>query len=178
MMDNEEQIIKKVKAGDAVAFQHLLEHYYDMIYRVAYRFTCNSQDAQDIAQDICIALGDKIRKFNGDSSFSTWLYRVVVNYTRDFCKKNNSHNKIKAGYVELEEQQKLDKSEENKKLNWLYKMLFSLEENLKETALLVLSEELSHAEAAKILNCAESTVSWRMSEIRKHLRHAKSSYYD
>ena len=54
----------------------------------------------------------------------------------------------------------------------------ALEEPYRETALLVLAEELSHAEAAKVLDCKESTISWRMGEIRKQLMAAMGGQHD
>lgn len=178
LMTNELTIIGLAKKGDATAFRQLLEQNYTMMYRVAYRFTGKAQDAEDIAQGVCVNLVHKLQSFNGKSSFSTWLYRVVVNSCHDFHKKNNSHRKLESGYIELEKNEQSDKNDSDKKILWLYRTIATLEQSLKETALLVLTEELSHAEAGKILGCAESTISWRMHEVRKHLKNAIGSYHD
>lgn len=178
MTGNETAIIERAKKGDSAAFSQLLTQHYDMMHRVAYRFTGKAQDAEDIAQEVCVGLVHKLQSFNGRSSFSTWLYRVVVNSCRDFHKKNNSHRNLESNYLELEKNEQSDKNEANKKLAWLYRAIAELEQSLKETALLVLTEELSHAEAGKILGCAESTISWRMHEVRKHLKNAMGSYHD
>jgi len=63
-------------------------------------------------------------------------------------------------------------------VQWLYQTIATLDEPLPETALLVLSEELSHAQAGQVLGCAESTVSWRMSEVRKLLKKAWEQGHD
>jgi RNA polymerase sigma-70 factor (ECF subfamily) len=55
-------------------------------------------------------------------------------------------------------------------VRWLHTALQSLEPALRETMLLILGEDLSHAEAAKILGCAESTVSWRVHRAKKQLK--------
>ena len=55
-------------------------------------------------------------------------------------------------------------------MQWLHASLQSLEPGLRETMLLILGEDLSHAEAAKILGCAESTVSWRVHKAKKQLK--------
>lgn len=178
MMSNELAIIEQAASGDGSAFRQLLEQHYNMIYRVAYRFTGQAQDAEDIAQEVCVGLVHKLRGFNGKSSFSTWLYRVVVNSCRDFQKKNGNHRRLENSYIELDKNEQIDKNETDKKIAWLYRTIATLEQSLKETALLVLAEELSHAEAGKILGCAESTISWRMSEIRKYLKNAMGSYND
>ena len=54
--------------------------------------------------------------------------------------------------------------------DWLYRTLDRLSDDLRETTILVLAEELSHAEAGAILGIKESTVSWRMHEVRKKLK--------
>ncbi len=177
-MNNELTIIELAKKGDSSAFQQLLEGHYNMMYRVAYRFTGQAQDAEDIAQEVCVGLTHKLQSFNGKSSFSTWLYRVVVNSCRDYQKKRSAHRRLEGGYVDFEQNLQSDKNDSNKKLLWLYRTIANLEQSLKETALLVLTEELSHAEAGKILGCAESTISWRMHEVRKHLKNVIGSYHD
>ncbi|MEQ1790126.1 MAG: RNA polymerase sigma factor, partial [Rickettsiales bacterium] len=175
---NELTIIERAKKGDGVAFRQLLDDHYNMMYRVAYRFTGQAQDAEDIAQEVCVGLTHKLQSFNGKSSFSTWLYRVVVNACHDYIKKRSNHRVLENNYIELENNEQSDKNEADKKIVWLYRMIASFEKSLKETAILVLTEDLSHAEAGKILGCAESTISWRMSEIRKHLKSAMGSYND
>jgi RNA polymerase sigma-70 factor (ECF subfamily) len=55
-------------------------------------------------------------------------------------------------------------------VRWLHASLQGLEPSLRETMILLLGEDLSHAEAAKILGCAESTVSWRVHQAKKHLK--------
>lgn len=177
-MNNELTMIEMAKKGDSSAFQQLLTQHYDMMYRVAYRFTGQAQDAEDIAQEVCVGLTHKLASFNGKSSFSTWLYRVVVNSCRDYQKKRSNHRRLESNYIDLEKNEQSDKTDSDKKLLWLYRTIANLEQSLKETALLVLTEELSHAEAGKILGCAESTISWRMHEVRKHLKNAIGSYHD
>ncbi|MEZ5691520.1 MAG: RNA polymerase sigma factor [Rickettsiales bacterium] len=177
-MDNEETLIEQAKKGDALSFNVLLERNYDMVYRVAYRFLGDSHDAEDIAQEVCVGLVHKLSKFDGRSSFSTWLYRVVVNSCRDFCKKNSNHRSLEKKYIEFDGNEKLDKDDTNSKVAWLYRQINTLDEPLRETALLVIAEELNHAEVGRILGCAESTISWRMSEVRKYLKKAVDGYYE
>lgn len=176
-MNDELTMIELAKKGDSSAFQQLLMQHYDMMYRVAWRFTGQAQDAEDIAQEVCVGLTHKLQSFSGKSSFSTWLYRVVVNACRDYQRKRGNHRRLESNYIDIEKNEISDKNDSDKKLLWLYRTIATFEESLKETALLVLTEELSHAEAGKILGCAESTISWRMHEVRKHLKNAIGSYH-
>jgi RNA polymerase sigma-70 factor (ECF subfamily) len=161
--------ITLAQRGDREAFRQLLQAHYAMIYRVSYRFTGHPSDAEDVTQEVCMALVDKLRSYHGGSSFSTWLYRVVVNQCHDYRKKRTSDGARDTAYVALEAMEAADAREANQIASWLYRAIAALKPPLPETALLVLAEELSHAEAAKVLGCKESTVSWRMGEIRKQL---------
>lgn len=178
MIESDQELIGEIRAGNRVAFQELLERHYDAIFRIAYRFTGHTQDAQDVAQEICVKMPEKLKSFRGESNFSTWLYRVVVNACRDFQKKQSTHRTLETTYVEIEQGQKEDAADTGMKVAWLYRMLSQLEPALKETAMLILAEERSHAEAASILSCAESTISWRMYEIKKQLKELTRASYD
>lgn len=169
-------LVLKAQKGDRDAFRHLLSEHYTMMYRVAYRYTGHKQDAEDIAQEVCLQMPHKLASFKGESSFSTWLYRVVVNACRDSHKKHKTRRELSVTYMEMEKNEIADAKDAGRKVAWLYRTIAGLEDALRETALLVLGEEMSHAEAAKALGCAESTVSWRMHELRKLLKQKMDSY--
>ena len=178
MTHDDNSLVERARAGDRVAYQHLLERHYDMMFRVAYRYTGQRADAEDIAQEVCVGLVRKLHSFGGKSSFTTWLYRVVVNSCRDMQKHRKSVLRSEDGYIELDALGHAEQADTNRKVQWLYRAIGALEPTLKETALLVLTEELSHAEAGAILGCKESTVSWRMHEVRKLLKDAMGSYHE
>ncbi len=170
MQDRTAELAHEAAKGNRSAFQSLVEGHYDMIHRVAYKFTGAMEDADDITQDVCIALADKIRSFRGESSFKTWLYRITVNSCLDHHRKNKSREGKAETYVEMDRFLQQSSREANRQVAWLYREIAKLGEPLKSTALLVLSEDCSHKDAGKILGCAETTVSWRMHEIRKALK--------
>ena len=170
MTNNDRELAKRANAGDRVAFQMLLERHYDTAYRFAYRYTSSVEDAEDICQDVCLALARKLQSFRGQSRFTTWLYRVVVNACRDHTRKQKSSQTLQANYAVFREHDAADRRHSASRLDWLKQAIASLEPKMRETAILVVAEDLSHAQAADALGCAESTVSWRMHEIRKKLK--------
>jgi len=170
MTEDDRELAKQACAGDRAAFQQLLERHYDTAYRFAFRFTRNVEDAEDIAQEVCLGLARKLQSFQGKSQFTTWLYRVVVNACRDHARKQKSSQALQANYAVFREQDAADQRHDAGRLDWLSQAVALLEPKLRETALLVLAEDLSHGEAASALGCAESTVSWRMHEIRRKLK--------
>ena len=168
MTDSE--LAKSASQGDRDAFQRLLERHYDMIHRVALRFTGSTADAEDIAQDVCLALVRKLAAFRGDALFSTWLYRVVINACRDFVRRRATAKALVENYVAYRELDEADHADTNARLDWLQEAYVNLPPDLRETVLLVVSEDMTHAQAAAALDCAEGTIAWRMSVARKQLK--------
>ena len=66
----------------------LLGRHYGTAYRVAYRWCGTRQDAEDVAQEAFIKVARGIRSFRGNASFTTWLYRIVVNAANDLHRRN------------------------------------------------------------------------------------------
>ncbi len=168
MTDSE--LAKSASQGDRDAFQRLLERHYDMIHRVALRFTGSTTDAEDIAQDVCLALVRKIQAFRGDALFSTWLYRVVINACRDFARRRATSKALVENYVAYRELDEADHADTEARLDWLQDAWQRLPADLRETVLLVVAEDMTHAEAGAVLDCAEGTIAWRMSAVRKQLK--------
>ncbi|MDQ4115452.1 MAG: RNA polymerase sigma factor [Actinomycetota bacterium] len=72
-------LIGKVREGDLDAYEELVRRHRTRIYRIALRMLSDPHDAEDVAQDVVIQLWTALAGFAGESSFTTWLYRVVVN---------------------------------------------------------------------------------------------------
>lgn len=164
------ELIRAAQRGDKAAFGQLLADSYDSIYRFAYRWCGNRADAEDITQQACIKLAQSLGQFRFEAAFSSWLYRLVINCAKDWYKSQNRHQHDNIDDW-MEPERAPDRSAENSiYLQQLLQRLDQMAEGFKETALLVHGEGLNHAEAAAILQVKESTVSWRLHEIRKQLQ--------
>ena len=170
MNTGDNELAAQAGNGDAEAFQVLLRRHYDSIYRIAYRFTGVREDAEDIAQGVCVSLAGKLRSFKGEARFSSWLFRVVINAAQDFHRKSAATNRLHAAYGEVSEMQRAEQADAAREQAWLYEALEQVGDDLRETAVLVLGEGMTHAEAAAVLDIKEATVSWRMHELRKALK--------
>lgn len=164
------ELVNQANKGDATAFAALLERHYDLIYRVALRTVANAADAEDIAQDVCIALPQKLASFQGKAKLTTWLYQITLNQCRDFMRRHASVQKKHHDFIEVNALFQDANQQQQKALEWAYAAIHTLKEPLRETAILVVAEGLSHAEAATILGIRESTVSWRMMQVKKKLK--------
>jgi RNA polymerase sigma-70 factor, ECF subfamily len=164
------ELIRSAQSGNGDAFAQLLADSYDSLYRFAYRWCGNKADAEDITQQACLKLAQSISQFRFEAAFSSWLYRLVINCAKDWYKSQNRHQHDNIDDW-IEPERAPDQAAENSiYLQQLLRLLDQMAEGFKETALLVHGEGLSHAEAAAILQVKESTVSWRLHEIRKQLQ--------
>ncbi len=161
-------LIRGAQNGDVASFAELLDLHYDTIYRIAWKWCGHRTNAEDIAQQSCLKLATSIPKFRFQSAFTSWLYRLVINCAQDWQRTQQRHD-----HAELPETgppaDTPTRPEDDIYLAQLLQQLEELGEGMKETALLVHAEGLSHAEAGRILGVAESTISWRLHAIRKHM---------
>ena len=83
----EPDTISAARDGDADAFEALVKEYYSMVFHLAYKFSLNHHEAEDITQDVFLKLARAIRGFEGKSKFSTWMYRIVSSVYLDCQQK-------------------------------------------------------------------------------------------
>lgn len=160
--------IRLAQQGNRAAFETLLSTYYDTIFRFAYKWCGNRADAEDVTQQACIKLARTLKQFRFESAFTTWLYRLVINCAKDW-QRSQARHWGEHDMLEEESDQRENPAETNIYLQQVLSILDDLAEGFKETALLVHGIGMTHAEAAQILAVKESTVSWRLHEIRKQL---------
>ena len=160
--------------GDADAFSLLLERSYDRLFGLCYRLTGSQFEAEDLCQDICAALPAKLSRFEGGSAFSTWLYRVAVNASHDRRRRAMTHAKAATGWGDWEVNRTEQNREQAEAQDWLMQAIGTLPDDLRDTVALVM-DEMNHREVGEVLGISEGTVSWRMSEVKKHLKAMKES---
>lgn len=170
METSDENLVAATTQGDGQAFGLLLSRHYDLIFRVGFRILGSKADAEDLAQDICVALPGKLAGFRAEAKFTSWLYRVIVNAARDRIRKAGTRARTADGWGEVEQMRRAEAKETREGLDWLQSAMGNLDEDLRETVALVLGEEMTHAAAAEVLHISEGTVSWRMSQVKKALR--------
>ena len=168
---DEQELVKFAKQGDLDAFNRLVITYQGLAYNVAYRLLSNPASAEDITQDVFVKLASKIKGYKGDADFKTWLYRVTVNTSKDLFRKNSRKLANEAAYLEDKKTANQSSTANDNPVSpeERYSALSNLSTKLKEAVILVLGEGLSHKEAAAVLGCAETTVSWRVFKARGKL---------
>lgn len=76
---SDKDLVKQLKAGNNEAFEEIVKRYAPKVFSLAARLTRNHSDTEEVLQDVFVTIHRKINRFEGKSSFSSWLYRITVN---------------------------------------------------------------------------------------------------
>ncbi len=191
----DEQLVKLVQKGDNHAFEQLIRRYEDKIFSLAYRILQNKEDAYDILQETAISVYKNLDKFKFKSSFSTWIYKIALNFALMQKRKQKSLLK-KAQMVDVENDDNIpqtldienlkeivDWSEnpyislENKEIrDILTKTLEKLPDKYKTVFILKELEGRSIEEVAKILGLSTAAAKTRLHRSRMYLRELLDKY--
>ncbi len=167
--DPDFKLVASACAGNRDAFAALLERHYDRIHGLAWQLTGSRSDADDIAQDVCCTLVEKIGGFRGEAKFSTWLTGITFNACRDWRRKRRSFWSFSEKLAVLVGTAKAPDGRDLYDAIWIQSAVSKLKPALRDTVVLVAGQQLTHAEAAAVLGVAEATVAWRMHEVRRLL---------
>tara|TARA_Y100000768_G_scaffold162420_1_gene121494 strand:- start:275 stop:859 length:585 start_codon:yes stop_codon:yes gene_type:complete len=88
------ELVRKSQLGEKDAFEQLVIRHQELVFSLAYKLTGNREMANDVAQEAFIRAWKAIEKFRGDSTFSTWIYRITVNTAWTLRKKARKHNTL------------------------------------------------------------------------------------
>ncbi|MFZ5945972.1 MAG: RNA polymerase sigma factor [Bacillota bacterium] len=170
----EQNLIKNLKKGQEEAFSQLLDTYGDKILQTAFFYLKNREQAQDICQEVLLTVFKEIKKFKGESSLYTWLYRITVNKCYDYSKlKKNQYEK----FIDIDDikEKDLNQSTDEQVLNKIQqenirKAIQKLEFTYREAIFFFYYQQLKIEEIAEILNCQSGTIKSRLSRGRERLR--------
>ncbi|MFN7131125.1 MAG: RNA polymerase sigma factor [Myxococcales bacterium] len=93
-------LVKRCREGDRTAYRLLVERYQRKAYAIAYGMVKDKEEAMDIAQEAFVKVYKYIEHFKGDSSFYTWLYRIVTNLCVDHLRKASTQGRDKGEFDE------------------------------------------------------------------------------
>jgi RNA polymerase sigma factor (sigma-70 family) len=172
LADPDRDLAARAGVGDRDAFETLIRRHYDRIHRLAWRFVGIAADAEDIAQDVCCTLAEKIGTFRGEAKFTTWLTGIVANAASDHRRRNAARARLSFQVTVLAELAARPDGRDLFDRAFMASAIARLDQPLRDAVILVIGEDMSHAEAASALGVAESTVSWRMHRARAILTEA------
>lgn len=173
------RVIEACRQGDRAAFEVLFETYKDKVFSIAvYSFGNDRAIAEDVTQQIFLKLFTAIRQFRGDSQFSTWLYRLVVNACLD--EKRRRRRLLPWGETVAMRYPGEKKPQEkqfarNEVAAAVQAAIAELKPKFRLPILLKYVEGLSYEEIATVMGCSKGTVASRLnrghSQLAKRLSH-------
>lgn len=178
-MTQEQQWVDDARRGDESAFESLVHLYEKRVFALAVRMCGNQEDAAEAAQEAFLAAWQGLRFFRGDSSFSTWLYRLTSNACVDLLRREGRHRSAAGPSLDDEElnQDVPDTAPSPQEEAERRELRAQIEEGLRALSpehrqVLVLREmhQLSYDEIADTLDLDVGTVKSRISRGRKQLR--------
>ncbi|MBI5426503.1 MAG: sigma-70 family RNA polymerase sigma factor [Opitutae bacterium] len=186
--DSDIEVVKRVQAGDVAAFDVLIRKYRERVFGVVYNLTSNREDTADLVQDAFIKAFQSINRFQGQSSFFTWLYKIAVNTTLSHLRKNRlrtffSLEKVQEDGTSSEILNQLTDTTGADRDAYLRELQEKLNEamqklSIKHRTVITLFEidGLSHAEIAEVMDCSEGTVRSRLHYAKQFLQGELSKY--
>jgi RNA polymerase sigma-70 factor (ECF subfamily) len=168
--DEEQDWIARSREGDHEAFEALVRRYQRMIHALAFRMTGSSSDAEDIAQETFIAAFHELNGFKGDARFSSWLYRIAANRCLNALKRNERRARAYESWMNESQDEAAGGNEDEAMARAVQAALMKLDPKQRSALVLTTYENLNHADAAAVLGCAETTVSWRVFAARRKLK--------
>lgn len=171
---NDDHYIQKVKEGDTNAFSVLVERYKNMVFTLSLKMLKVREEAEEVSQDTFVKIFRSLSKFNGESKFSTWVYKIAFNTCLDRIKKNKRSQPV-VTMNEFTEQQAislingLDSIEDKERKKMVQDCLLWLPGEDSFLLTLYYFEEQSLEEIAKIIGITANNVKIRLYRSRKKL---------
>ncbi len=97
MEESDLATVSRARNGDADAFRTLVEKHSGSVFRLAYRMTGNTHDAEDLVQETFIKAYKSLGRFEDRAQFGSWLYRIAVNCFLDWRRKHRDHEELDEG---------------------------------------------------------------------------------
>lgn len=155
---DEREAIEACRRGEREAFDRLVVRYQREVYRLCYRYVNNHEDANDLAQEVFLRAWRAIGRFRGDSSFSTWLYRIAVNACLNFRARRRLATQELSETLADPVGSAAARLEEDDEARRLRAAVSRLPERQRATLILKVYHDLTHQEVARVLGSTVGTV--------------------
>jgi RNA polymerase sigma-70 factor (ECF subfamily) len=185
----EHSLVTNLKNRNETAFRHLVDTYQTRVYNTVLSLIQHNEEAEDIAQEVFMEVFRSIDKFRGDSSLSTWVYRIATTKSLEFIRKKRTQKRfafISSLFGKNDEliHQPADFEHpgvvaENKELSQiLFKAIGKLVDNQRTAYTLVNVEGLSYQQTAEVMEVSKSSVESLIFRAKGNLKGLLKTYYE
>ncbi len=174
-------LVEAARSGDRVAFEELVRLTSADTYTLARRLCGNADDASDVVQEAYLRAYRSIRKFRGDSAFSTWLYRITANCAADHLNRRTRHRHDDLSDEHVDDRAEVDPESHSANVELrdeLKVALDALPPKLRAAVVLRDIYDLPHEEIASQLNISESAAKVRLHRARRKLRVCLEGFWE
>lgn len=158
LREDDREAVEACRRGEREAFDRLVERYQRDVYRLCYRYVNNHHDANDMAQEAFLKAYRAIPKFRGDSSFSTWLYRIAVNTCLNFRSSRRPEPLELSEHLPDASEGVMDHMERDERSRQVSDAVRRLPEKQRATLILKIYHDLTHEEVAAVVGASVGTV--------------------
>ena len=179
MADADSELVLQSQQDDPAAFEELVRQHQRMVHALTYRMTGSLADAEDLAQETFLHAYEQIGSFHGASKFSTWLYRIAVNTCLNW--RQSEARRVQLYSRAAEEFSARNSGKENTSVSQTDEIqgaLLKLPAKQRAAIVLTIYDGMNHAEAAQILGCSETTISWRIFAAKRELKRLLAKHSD
>lgn len=173
MADADEDLVLQSQNGSPAAFESLIRNHQRMVHSLTFRMTGSAADAEDLAQETFIRAYEQINSFNGSAKFSTWLCSIAVhaclNWRRNEARRFQALANCADEMIGRRSETGISPAE-SETAQQAQAALMKLPAKQRAAMVLTIYDDLNHAEAAKVLRCSETTVSWRVFAAKRKLK--------
>jgi RNA polymerase sigma-70 factor (ECF subfamily) len=166
-LSDEPSLVEAARSGDPEAFAELVARHQKMVHDVTYRMTGSQADAADVAQEAFIRAWRELDRFRGEGEFGAWIHRIALNTALNWLKAIRRRGDLHRRWAESDTGPDVDREG---LAGRVLAALDRLDPDARAAIVLTVYEGLNHAQAAQVLGCAETTVSWRIWRARRRLK--------
>lgn len=145
-----------------------MKEYRPLLFKVVRSYAFNSEDQDDLFQDITLQVWRSVPNFRKESSVATWLYRVSLNTAIKWVKKEKRYQEGRRSMEQVVHVLRESDEKHDERLDWLYEEISKLDEIDRSLTLLLL-DGFSYKEMSNIIGISESNVGVKINRIKKHL---------
>lgn len=183
-------LAQQISKGDEHALERLFFALKDSVFNVALGYVRNTEDAEEILQDVFVEVFHSIQTFKGDSSLKTWITRIAINKSLDYIKFKKRKKRfafVSSIFNKETGEVKIQGSDfnhpgivlENKeKSKHLFDAIDKLPEKQRDAFMLLKIEQMSQREAAEVLQVTEKALEGLMQRAKENLRKLLSNIYE
>ena len=162
------KLVRECLRGNVKAFEELVDKYQKPVFNIVYRMCHNHEDARDLTQGVFLRAYERLKSFNPDYKFFSWIYRIAINESLNYLDKTKSMNEIPTTYQTQDRspEEVLEKMELDENIQ---QALLKIDEKYRALIILKHFQNCSYQQIAQIIDMPEKTVKSRLYIARQQL---------